>query len=627
MEFTAEYVPEVINITKIKEGFYIGDEIAGTNLDVIIQFKLTHMINATGNQIQNKWETLGIKYLTINWRDIPSQMLFDSKDELANKIVSFVDDALSKGEGLLGFSYTSQSRICIVVVIYLMKKFKWSLNKCIEFIKSRKNDVNIQKYFITQLVHFEKRLIQKGEGIKAIPWSVDDIKDPEEKLLRNTYVNSLISDPKLIPKDGFEIKKRRHIGWADKNSYKKEPLIHINQAMDLCFQKDVKNVTVHKRMRPSRSCMKHKKGSNSNTQGNIVGNSNSSNSNVNVVNVNVNASAMQLGQQQRSNNNKIQSGNNNNNNVNSVSLSQQVSKGIMSTSTSLPNYVMNTNNVTGIRNINSVSVNDLPSKKDELFNNNVNVGIGVGVGTSSLNNNSNNKYSQNTNSNNFTLPLQQRMMSSQQIQTQKTDSKYFGQNLTQQINNGLFIQDKINNYLQATNTFINNIQQQKQTNIDNSNSNNNIMYNTPSFGNDSSNVFNINKHSNTLPLQNELPKSKETKMQIQQQQQQPHHQLLNIPKQFSDKNIKSNTLNRDQPSHMQFSPAIVMNQHNNIQNRTLSKDIANNKLFQSNFSPSGNSILNINHQQQQQQPPSLMKNPCKLIYIYNVYTSYKFHVN
>ena len=614
MEFTAEYVPEIINITKIKEGFYIGDEIAGTNLDVIIQFKLTHMINATGNQIQNKWETLGIKYLTINWRDTPSQMLFDSKDELANKIVSFVDDALCKGEGLLGFSYTSQSRICVVVVIYLMKKFKWCLNKCIEFIKSRKSDVNIQKHFITQLMQFEKRLIQRGEGVKAVPWSVDDIKDPEERLLRNTYVNSLGSDPKLIGKDVFEVKKKRHIGWADRNAYKKEPLVHVNQAMDLCFQKEVKNVTVHKRMRPSRSCMKYKKGGG-------VSSSSNGNMNMNVVNVNVNASAMQLGQQQQrsKSGNNNNNNNNNNNSVNSVSgvtVSQQVSKGIMSQSTSLPSYVGN--NVMGIRNVNSVSVNDYPSKKEELFNNNVNIGVGVSAG--SLNNNNTNKYSQNVNTNNFTLPLQQqqqRIMSAQhaQPQAQKTDPKYFGQNLTQHINNGLFIQEKINNYLQSTNTFINNIQQQKQPNIDNTN--NNIMYNTPSFGNESSNVFNISKHNNTLPLHNDLSKPKDTKIQLQQQQQQlPHHQLLNIPKQFSDKNIKSNTLTRDHSPHMQFSPAIAMNhQHNNtnmnIQSRTLPKD---NKLFQNNNFTSNN-ILNMNHNQPQQQQPSLMKNPCKLIYI------------
>ena len=45
---------EILNISKIKEAFYIGDRISAINLNVIIQFKITHMINATGNQITNQ---------------------------------------------------------------------------------------------------------------------------------------------------------------------------------------------------------------------------------------------------------------------------------------------------------------------------------------------------------------------------------------------------------------------------------------------------------------------------------------------------------------------------------------------------------------------------------------------
>ena len=41
-----EMQTEILNISKIKEGFYIGDKISAISLDVIIQFKITHMINA-----------------------------------------------------------------------------------------------------------------------------------------------------------------------------------------------------------------------------------------------------------------------------------------------------------------------------------------------------------------------------------------------------------------------------------------------------------------------------------------------------------------------------------------------------------------------------------------------------
>ena len=37
------------------------------------------MINAAGNQILNLFETLGVRYLTLNWSENSSQKLLDSK--------------------------------------------------------------------------------------------------------------------------------------------------------------------------------------------------------------------------------------------------------------------------------------------------------------------------------------------------------------------------------------------------------------------------------------------------------------------------------------------------------------------------------------------------------------------
>ena len=124
---------EVINISKIKDGFFIGDKLAAISIDVIIQFKITHFINATGSQIMNQWESLGISYLTLNWSENERQILFDSKDEIANRIVQFIDNSLVEGEGLLAHSFKGQNRVCIVVLIYLMKKYKWCLNKSLDY--------------------------------------------------------------------------------------------------------------------------------------------------------------------------------------------------------------------------------------------------------------------------------------------------------------------------------------------------------------------------------------------------------------------------------------------------------------------------------------------------------------
>ena len=52
-----DFGAEIINISKIKDSFFIGDKVAGTNLDVLLQFKISHIINAAGNQIFNYFLT------------------------------------------------------------------------------------------------------------------------------------------------------------------------------------------------------------------------------------------------------------------------------------------------------------------------------------------------------------------------------------------------------------------------------------------------------------------------------------------------------------------------------------------------------------------------------------------
>ena len=253
-----DYITEVLNISKIKEGFYIGDKIAAISIEVVVQFKLTHMINASGNQVINQWENIGMKYLTLNWEETPSQTLFDQKDEIADKILFFIDDSFKNGEGILAHSFKGQNRVCIVVLIYLMKKYKWSLKKSMEYLKSKKQDVDIPSYFLSQLIKFESRLFQKGELTKDTPWSFDNLKDPEEKLLRNTYLNGLnknkINRRKLNDNKG----KIRHIKWIDDLSETNQqiPIAVINLDKDLFFKKNIRPIFVHKQLKPLKPCIK-----------------------------------------------------------------------------------------------------------------------------------------------------------------------------------------------------------------------------------------------------------------------------------------------------------------------------------------------------------------------------------
>ena len=44
-------------------------------------------------EIINQFESIGIKYLTLNWSESPKCILFNQNDEIASRILNFVEDS------------------------------------------------------------------------------------------------------------------------------------------------------------------------------------------------------------------------------------------------------------------------------------------------------------------------------------------------------------------------------------------------------------------------------------------------------------------------------------------------------------------------------------------------------
>ena len=266
---------EVLNIAKINDGLFIGDKFAGTNLSILVQFKISHIINTCGNQILYNLENAGIKYLTYNWPENPSNNIIFIKEEISTKILHFIDNSLQKGSGIMIFSLKGQNRACVAIIIYLMKKYNWSLKKCREYLSSKKKDVKITKNFINQLMNFEERL-SKINNIRLInDWSITNIKNSDELLMNNTYLNEKENTKKnyLLKKikknneddknnENEEINKlKRHIAWADykspDNIGKNLLIVKTDIKKDLYFQKKVNPITNHIKMNPIKSCIKY----------------------------------------------------------------------------------------------------------------------------------------------------------------------------------------------------------------------------------------------------------------------------------------------------------------------------------------------------------------------------------
>ena len=253
---------EMVNIAKIRDGLFIGDIVAGTTLDIVLEFKISHMINTCSSQVPSQFNSIGVKYLNLAWPEHPSLNLPLIRDELVQKIVNFIDGCLRNGDGLMIYSYKGQNRCCAVILIYLMRKYFWSLQKCKEYLLSKKQDMKLSKNFAEHLINYENHLLKLFPNkIKSTTWTTTNLKDGEEILMANTYINEVEIKKKKINFNQKIKNNNVHIGWADdKNNEKNKgsdvKLINYNLEDDLFLKKNIKDVTCHLIRRELKSIIK-----------------------------------------------------------------------------------------------------------------------------------------------------------------------------------------------------------------------------------------------------------------------------------------------------------------------------------------------------------------------------------
>ena len=121
--------------------------------------------------------------------------MLDQKDEASNAIFDFIEEAVEQTESVLVHSVRGQSRATCTLAAYIMRKYRWSLLKSLEFLNSRRPDLEIRATFIHQLSAYEQRLQQKFNSEKfTSKWDELSEQRPyvttEELILRNTFINA-----------------------------------------------------------------------------------------------------------------------------------------------------------------------------------------------------------------------------------------------------------------------------------------------------------------------------------------------------------------------------------------------------------------------------------------------------
>ncbi|EGR32949.1 dual specificity catalytic domain protein [Ichthyophthirius multifiliis] len=206
---------DIVGAIKIKDGLYLGDEYAAQDLEFIITNKVTQIINCSAKQIPNHWENFDVTYLSYDWQDSDNQIIFDDKDQVVNITYNLIEKTLEKAESILVHSEKGQNRSVCIITAYLMKKYRWGLYKTLEFLHSRRQDLEVKAYFFNQLLTLENKLKKQGVGPRSYNWNeLSDRNDQEEILLKNTFLNSKL---KQIEEEDMKKDFEKDIGFCQKN--------------------------------------------------------------------------------------------------------------------------------------------------------------------------------------------------------------------------------------------------------------------------------------------------------------------------------------------------------------------------------------------------------------------------
>ena len=140
-----------------------------------------------------------------------------------NQIFEFIEETLANSESILVHSSRGQSRASAVIAIYMMKKYRWTLLKTLEFLNSRRPDLEIRASFIQQINMYESYLIRMGLGPRTQDWNEITDKtfymENEELLLRNTFLNAKMGPLVDYQQNNTNFTKKTKIRgrlvWAD----------------------------------------------------------------------------------------------------------------------------------------------------------------------------------------------------------------------------------------------------------------------------------------------------------------------------------------------------------------------------------------------------------------------------
>lgn len=179
---------------KVLDGVFMGDADASFDPDFLDMNKISNLVNLSGRETANAYASHGLVYLSYMWEDNEFFSLFDPRETGVyssgkdvsircptpfHEISEFIDTSLRYGISVLLFSQDGGGRTAAAMCAYLMLKYRWSYNKALELIMSKKPNAMPNKGFLNQLESLDKYLLKERGHLKERHLNTEDLTHPK----------------------------------------------------------------------------------------------------------------------------------------------------------------------------------------------------------------------------------------------------------------------------------------------------------------------------------------------------------------------------------------------------------------------------------------------------------------
>lgn len=228
-----------INANKIIDGLFIGNQDSAQDLEFLLSIKCKYVINCAGSSVPNIFARFGIRYLTFRWFDSRNCTIFDAHAKIVHQIHRFIENAHKRGNTVLIHSVHGNNRSCLACAAYLMFKFQWSVQKCLEFVAYKRPETNPKAYFVKQLIKCAKHLkiIESKTATIEDRWCKSQFLTIEESVITNTFLNSHSIQMNVIlntNENAHQISTNNNNSTANKKKKKKKNLRWAEKLVDIC---------------------------------------------------------------------------------------------------------------------------------------------------------------------------------------------------------------------------------------------------------------------------------------------------------------------------------------------------------------------------------------------------------